>query len=634
MNLKEGEGKNKFNNLQILNKIGLEKMDIILLSILFILFFGINFNITAEMKQLPSPIYGGDYYYQMGCINHIRYGGDPFQNCNLISDNPGYFPLLGIAESPFANFFSLDSFTAEINFSFIILIFSIFISYILFRKIFGDYKIAFLGVLLFIYIGPILKYTEFATYIINPLFILLLFSFYKKQNYLNAVLLGIAAGINTIAHSVLFPATYITLMFLFLYLVLNSSIKLDKTTLRLNKTLIIKSIKKLAPFSIIIIFVSVPISMLYWYEPIFEYSINTSPHYLEWNGPGDMTSFSLQTKIFVDILKSTFSNFSSISGFIRTLFFLCGVISIFLIKEMGENIKFVIFIFLTALICTFSYFITMPLLHIHFVPNYMFKVFGKIILVCFALFGLGGLMSLLNKKIKLPNLKTILIGVFVVLLIVSNIYAVNNYKESKWYNVSLNEMDESKISLKNYVLANTEVNDVFMTTKEVGFMLNALTGRKLVCSRRAQNDAFENMDIREIEEAIILYGNNTETKKQLIEKYNIKYLYWDYYWIRSEYYFNEKGQVTGWFDPLISFKNQENIELLNQNNVSYFIKNTYVDPTKKSKYHPTFDLIFISSQNYHNFVHPWNPNLDPYLEEVWSYKQQNQKIAILYKINI
>jgi hypothetical protein len=165
-------------------------------------------------------------------------------------------------------------------------------------------------------------------------------------------------------------------------------------------------------------------------------------------------------------------------------------------------------------------------------------------------------------------------------------------------------------------------------------MINGLTGRKLVCSRRAQNDAFENMDIREMDQAIILYGNDTAVKKELLMKYDVKYLYWDEFWIQSEYYFDSSGKVVGTFDPLISFKNESIEANLKVNNVSYFIKKDFVDPSLKDDRWPQYDLIFISPENYRTFEEPWNENLNDHLTSVWEYKSGNRTVARLYKVEM
>jgi len=606
--------------------LNLNKNDLIVMFLLASFFLILNISLTHNMQQLPSPLYGGDDYYQMGCINHIRYGGDPSENCNLMSDNPGYLPFFGMLEAAFANLFNLSTFVSELIFSGVLIVLSVSITYLLFRKIFKRIDIAAVGVLLFARSYPFLKYTEFATYIMAPLLVFAAYLFYKEQNWGRTLFLGVVLGISAITHSVLFPTGYIVVFSLLCYMVLGRKIT------GLNKKEVFENFKKLLPYAFVILILSISISMFYWFEPIFKSHIQTSPHYLEWNGPGDMSMLGLKLETLWIMIRNTFFSFGSIKSAVISSLCILGVVFLFSLKRKSDDLKFVLFVLSTGIVWALSYFITMPLFHIHFVPNYIFSVFIWVLIIGFALFSLLCLDMLIGRVGKLGTHKRFLFILLLILLIFSNISLTNAIREDKWYGVSQNPPPAYQQDLQEYVIENTDVNDVFLTTKEVGFMLNALTGRKLVGSRRAQNDAFENMDPREMAQAVILYGNDTSTKKELIKKYNVKYLYWDYYWIRSEYYLDEAGRVTGWFDPLIAFENQTYIDLLERNNVSYFVRNTYVDPSLKSQYHPTFDLILISPQNYYSTAHPWHSNLDPYLEEVWSYEENGMVIARLYAV--
>jgi hypothetical protein len=181
-------------------------------------------------------------------------------------------------------------------------------------------------------------------------------------------------------------------------------------------------------------------------------------------------------------------------------------------------------------------------------------------------------------------------------------------------------------------VSNTDVKDTILTANEVGFAVNALSGRKLLITRRAQNDAYSDLESRELAAAIILYGNDVQAKKELLKKYDVKYLYWDSYWIQSEYTFNEQGQIVGWFDPIVLFDSAEKREILGKYNISYFSQNTWLDPAAKGEHFNKFDYLFISPQNYINLTHPWNPNLDVFLQEVWSYPSSGQAMSRLYKI--
>ncbi|MEM4264025.1 MAG: hypothetical protein QW666_03990, partial [Candidatus Woesearchaeota archaeon] len=87
-------------------------------------------------------------------------------------------------------------------------------------------------------------------------------------------------------------------------------------------------------------------------------------------------------------------------------------------------------------------------------------------------------------------------------------------------------------------------------------------------------------------------------------------------------------------DPLIMFQSNATEKILQKNNITYFKQNTWVDPALKGEDFKKFDLIFISPENYRSFEKPWKEDLDPYLKEVWSYKEGNNKIAVLYSLKV
>jgi len=387
--------------------------------------------------------------------------------------------------------------------------------------------------------------------------------------------------------------------------------------------------------------IGVAIAMLWWYKPIFVYHGQMSPHYMDWNSSG-LSTFHEQISFFWDTFKNMFFNFSDLKYAILSIFSILGIVSLFLIKDKDKNhVRYIKFAFISSIIILLHYFITQNILGTNFAPayiSYLLVTPCSIIIACLGVYFLYHLIP--DKEHKENNHNNmnvwryvLLIGILV-LIAIGQITEYTAWKENQWYKAGVNPLPEYLNSLKNYLVKNTNVDATILTTKEVGFAVNSLTGRKLLISRRAHNDPFIEMDSRELAAAIILYGNNTELKKTLIRQYNISYLYWDYYWIQSEYNINAQGQITGWFDPMLMFDNASKKKLLTDNNVNYVVQNTWVDPAIKGDSIKTFDLIFITPNNYHNFTNPWNPELNPYLTEVWSYSDAGNRMAALYKINI
>ena len=630
----EGKSKNKINsklNVDFFKEFVLKnRFDFIAVFLLLIFYFSLAISVASPMHQPSSPMYGGDLFYQMGCVNHIKYGGDMFDNCNLLSNNPGYLPFYGILAGKLAATFDISAFDAELIVSYFAYLLAVVFSFVLFRLVSGSTLIACVGVLFFVgIIRPVLKYTEFGTYAIGPILILAAYLFYQKQNWHRSIFFGVILGISTITHATFFPAGYLYMAMIVAYL-LNG-----KTVKSFNFAKILEKFKILFPKLALLFVIAFLISLLYWFEPLFISHAQTSPHYLEWNGPGDMNEIGLQIQTFTNFVKASFFNFDSLASSFFSIIMIVAFVLMFVVKRSeGGEYDFVRFSYLSMLAITFCYVLTIPILGTHFVPNYVHFVFGTAIKALFIVGSLAIIGRVLESNFKLDKKYFML---FIALLLLVSAYDYNSrlddYKTSQWYKVGITPVDDYRNSLEEFVVSNTEVNDVFMTTKENGFVLNGFTGRKLVAGRRAQNDAFEVMDPREMELAIILYGNDVEVKKELLKKYDVKYLFWDYYWFQSEYHFDEQGRVVSWFDPLIAFDNETWRNELDKNEVKYFVQNTYVDPALKYEFHPKFDLIFISPENYNNFTNPWNPNLNSMLKEVWSYDNQGQKIAVIYEVN-
>jgi hypothetical protein len=185
--------------------------------------------------------------------------------------------------------------------------------------------------------------------------------------------------------------------------------------------------------------------------------------------------------------------------------------------------------------------------------------------------------------------------------------------------------------MQKWVLANTKVNDVFLSTNELNFALNGLTGRKEVNGRTSHNSMFLDIGKRYSVAALMLYGNDSEERKKLLREYSVDYLYWDYYWIQSEYVFDDTGKLTSWYDPLIVEDTPAYNELMKKYNVSFFKQHTWPDPAVKGEYIKQIDLLFIIPYQF-NLGHPWHPDLDNYLQEVWNYTQSGTVVSRIYKI--
>lgn len=614
----------------------------ILLAIIFFLLF-INYLFIKPLISLPAPLYGGDYYFQLSQTNHVKYGGSPLESSNIVGALPSYFVIYSAFTGWIARIFSINAILAEFSFSYIIIILSAIVIFFLSLKLFKNHLLSTIAVLSLVTVSafPIVKYTVMVEALLIPLLFLCIYNFITKKSLINSIILGAVYGLVGLGHAVAFMASSILMAFVFIYfeILVNPDLKIKKMK-ETKKIELKKLLNAMWPYFIVLA-IALPIVMLWWFKPIFVYHGQTSLHQIDANNT-DWSQSRIQFSFLYDILKSTFFNFTDIFTIIFSLLNIAGLLALFFLKTKNTQVRFVKFIIVSAFILAFHYFITQNLLGFNLVPEYISYLIlepAKVLMLCLGAYFIYNLLKKFVFKTdnNANNSHNTLVnyaffGIIIILMLAWQVNAYNHRVDNKWYGAGFNELPPNIKELSNYLVANTNVYDTILTSKELGFALNSLSGRKLVITRRAHTDPFIDLDSREINAAIVLYGNGSAPRKEIIQKYNIKYLYWDNYWIQSEFQINEQGQIAGWFDPLVMFDSPEKQETLNAYNVSFFTQNTWIDPAVKGEHIKKFNLLFISPQNYNSFTHPWNNGLDSYLQEVWNYSQSGAVVSRLYKI--
>ncbi|MEM2379863.1 MAG: hypothetical protein QXS53_00855, partial [Candidatus Anstonellales archaeon] len=125
-----------------------------------------SYQFLLSFKELPSPVFGGDYYAQLGQINYVNRTLDIFGNQyyegKLFSYNPLYSWLVVIT----MRLMNIDGISAMKLLS-SILLYSTIIWYYISLRLGASYGVAMLVFIVASSLTPvILKYTEFAVSII------------------------------------------------------------------------------------------------------------------------------------------------------------------------------------------------------------------------------------------------------------------------------------------------------------------------------------------------------------------------------------------------------------------------------------------------------------------------------------
>lgn len=595
----------------------LEKIAPIILGSVICLIYLIFLSITLiKLKSLPTCLYGCDYYYEQGVIyNLVR---SNFLNFGKSSTHIGFVP----ATLPFFYIFpaivsltlNLTPFISEEILSILLVPVSFILYFLLFTKLFRDRYVSILGATISLpfSVFPIFKATSFSIVFSVPLLLLSLVRFLKEKNIRNAILLGVIMGICGLSHQALFFSSMILIVLSFIF---SFFLKIEEGKV------ILKFERKDIFFLLVTVSIGFLISLIFWFKPLFVFYGRTVAYgYLT----PDFNQFNVYFDFLLNSFKKLFFDTSSIYKFIISFLSFFGLVTL-LVKRN----KFLVMFLVLLMVCIYNYLIITPLTGKHFSPGHNLRFFGSTINGILV----GYLVNLLKKYFKK------IMFLFVIFLLITasvygNIMLFNNkVKSNRFFIQGYKKLPNVYISLQKFLLENTSINDVVLTTNELCFVLNGLSGIKCMLYRRGHSSQFDDLDRIYLDAAIILYGNDTNKKLELIKKYNISYLYWDVNWISTEYYFDNQGRITGWFDPITILYTPEREAELKKYNISYFIQETWLDPAFRSDKFKKFKIIFVSPQNYRSFERPWKEDLDKYLEEVWNYSEDGQTIARLWKIN-
>ena len=593
-----------------------------LLVLLFVIIFYLNYHasVVSEFKQLPSPLYGGDYYYQLGHLEHVLSGGSLFDSQNIAGYPPSYFVLYTAFLTVYAKLLNLEALEAMLGFTNVALVLFFLSSFLCFYLVTRNVWFGILGSLLLFPATqfPVFKYTSFAFVFFAPLFYTALLLFVEYQSYARALLLGVITGLATWCYPIFYPLIIFSFAVLFCFEIF-SVIKIEFH----GEGIKIKKIKKINSrifyFIFLAFFACFLCSLPYWFKPFFVYHMHTNGFdRYAWPNYGDV---NYAINFLLTTLQRHFFNFDTVKSSVVTVLFL---LFLFLSVKTKEISKRAIFLLALSFLTSFHYFITMPFgFHLFPAREVMFTFPFLISFLC-----IEGLSKISRFK------RIVLIICFFTLLFANLLAFEERVKNDRWIEVGKTPLEEHLVEARAWIKNNTGVYDVFLSNNELSFALTALTGRKIVIFRRNHVPTFFlDFDTREIDAATILYSNNASLVRKLLKKYNISYLYWNYYWINSEFHLDENGRIVNIFDPLMVFDTQENRKLLEERKLRYVEIETWPDPAMRGKEYKKARMLLIIP-NYRNFTHPWSETLDQFLELQWGYSRGNVSYAKIYKIAV
>ncbi len=590
---------------------------------LIVVFLVIYLLMLSPLQSLPSPIYGGDLYNHLGSMEHLLQGGSVFESGQIAGEIQWVPWLYHLYVVGFTLVTGIPLILAVGYSSLLLWIIAAIIIYLFASRFFND-KIYGLLAVLWLSVGfPIMKYDNFAYYLILPLFFFTAYLFLKTPSYKTGVFMAACYGLVGLSNTHSFIAASFFMMFFMLYYVLFLTIHIEKKRVVINKKLLLKHLR----YGAIIFIIGFAIALLWWYKPIFVYHAQTVNDMQVYGFP-ELATAGQMIGIVLLGFKEMFLNFSTLWTAIFSLGALLGLFLLLFIKQKKTEHHFLLILSLAGFFGLVSHFITIPLLHTHLGPEFLFTRTFRVVMFFLFLF----FIYYCNTHIKRFG-KNISYAFFILVALIFIFLAnanINSFVQSQWYIQAKNPLAPQFTITRDWILNNTKLNDVFITTNEDSFAINALTGRKMMTYRRTHTSSYTDMNQRMLDTGLILYGNNDVLRKKLIQQYNISYLYWEDHWLDMEFRYDQNGHVIGFFDPLIIDYTPEREQTLIANNVSYLKEHWYLDPTWQESF-PKRDILIILPTST-NRTHPWNDELDAHLQLMMQIIPTTDPIIRTYKV--
>ncbi|MGV8169071.1 MAG: hypothetical protein ACP5N3_03365 [Candidatus Nanoarchaeia archaeon] len=403
---------------------------------------------------------------------------------------------------------------------------------------------------------------------------------------------------------------------------------------------------------VLIIFIAGITSLLmpWWHSVVFDFKTNYAQEY-KINDSLDFQNPKIYLSELWHIPQRLLFNYSTTFNALISILCCLGIFYLLFAKikenSPNKNLKNLTAIFLLAyIILSYNYILTNPLLGTDFSPDRLGGYILTSARIIAAIFAVIISFDILKPKLgkHAAGITSTIYALIICAIIVYTLLGASSKYNSQYYiesrNVSNNIFANMYYSLYSDYFEKNNLDPskaIVLSTNELSNTLNGFVGVSTISGRYA--NFYHYVDYQEywMDATLILYSNNSQTRKLLIDEYKNKedydfYLYWDYYWPNSEVVFNEAGAVVYYYNPF-KFIDEKYVYVLNENNISYIQDYQSFEPnTYGSDLYRKFNLSVVTSNNYRTLEQPWDPDLNKYLTEVWSYNYQGYKLAVLYKI--
>ncbi len=604
------------------------------LAAVIIIFIFLQLGLFSELKQLPGPLYGGDFYHSLGVINHLYYGGTIFENSQLLGEYPWTPPLYHGFVALFAKMTSLDTMHAVFYSNIVFTIIIGLLSYMLGNLLLRDRTLG-LTFATFIVATQNTFYHYHAMRTISILFlVMMLFYSYHNRRWWSTALAGVSYGVVLLSHASASAAASVLIFLYFGYVTFLQYISFSDMRLTFGIKRFRDDLKQNIIYCSMVFGIGFILGLIFWYVPIFVFHLSTPNKMQEFTYLRVDTLFN-QLKVGFGFIYSLFKyNLHNILSSLMTLFFTIGLLLILFFRKKTEEMKYLLFLFFASVIGYFHPIVTQNLFGFNLTP----KTIGTFPVLAYqgiiAVLGFSLIVRMISRKAKsLQKYKQLIFSLFFVLILILGVAGYRNLKASSpFFKTGEQPLPSYLQEVQDWVIKNTNVMDVFISDNEDAFMLNALTGRKVLASRRSQSGMFVDVDQRYLDSAIILHGSDDAKREELLRKYKVKYLFWHAAWLRNEIQFNDKGEIVNIFDPLLLQDKDDYESILKNYNITYKKLHTWLDPALRSEDYEQYDALLVYPEL--NATHPWSDGLDKYLKLEKTFYYNGAEAAKIYKVVI
>ncbi len=570
-------------------------LGVIILALLYLIF---NFaQLTLSYKHLPGPVYGGDVYRDRGFIQSIVVGFDAQDDGYFLNHAQYYNWGMSFVLGNVIKLFNLNIEQSMLWFAFFIYLGCITMYYFIGKEVFGTRLkaslVSLLGAIWFIY--PSVKFTQSA----NLLLLISIYFLFKyintkkgKYNYYSGSIIAFCG--------LIYGATYFPYLFFYAIWNLIEVIKLFRKDLKEKIKLSYSKIKKYFVYIIPTAIAGIIPFVIHYLPLMLRYgSHNPNPVY-------EYGDIAIENYNIFYVALNELKKFFNVSHWVL---FCLGILALlglllFMITKGNKSSFFKKYYFLNF-IPQLHHYITKPLMGKWFFPHKMgIKHFIFPIFIVKSI----DISKLFKKYKKMPQI------LFLIILVLSLIYIpikINQHESSKWvkYGQQMDPSTQMIYDVGNYLKIIINNNETILANDETSFALMALSGKKVVISRRTHASYYVDIDKRIADTAIILYGNNSKLRKDLLNKYKTNYFYEDQFLHSTQ------------MNTRVEFSNY-----LSENGVNFTIKKIPIDPATTIYYGTVYERIIIMPREL-------NENFIKMLKPVRQFKINSQIASVLYRIN-